>query len=157
MAPIPSTDPVAFACAVKRAFPAIPSREALAIAVHVCRRGRGRTSRTARGQTLALAAIMRAVENHVRHGHTPYDSRLRTHGDRARARAEIRDDLHAVLHAWRDPRPDATPVACRPCWQTRPRHLRTLEVEAELQSRKVNTVHATDAASPRAADASHAA
>jgi hypothetical protein len=126
-----SPNPVAFACAVKRAFPAIPSSEALAVAVHVVRAGRGRVSSTAKGQTLARQAIRRAVINHVRHSHTGYDALLRTHGDRMRARAEVRDVVAAVVHAWSDIRASGHAVCAR-CWQTKPRHLRSLERDAEL-------------------------
>ena len=138
-----SPDPVAFACAVKRAFPALPSAEALAIAVHVCRKGRGRTSSTARGQTLARAAITRAVTNHVRHSHTPYDRLLHLHGDRPRARAQVQLTVDGVLAAWSDIRGAGHP-ACSRCWQTTRHHLRTRECDAELAARaaQVAAIHA---------------
>ncbi len=135
MAPPPSNDPVAFACAVKRLFPASPSAEALAVAVFVCRRGRGRVSSTAIGQVLAREAIRRAVVAHVRHSHTPYDGLLRVHGDRALARAQVSEEIEEVLWAWSDVRRPAT-RACAPCWQTLPRHLRTIERELALRTRR---------------------
>lgn len=43
-------------------------------------------------QALRLAVIAR-----IRHEHTPSDQRLMEHGDRSRARAEVRAEIEQVL------------------------------------------------------------
>lgn len=113
-------DPVAFACAVKRHFPAIHSREALAIALHACRPGR--LGSTLGGRALNERVIYAAVENHVRHQHTSYDHLIHACGNKRIARSQIRGRLKAILRAWRREVPESlVPAAWIRCRHARQR------------------------------------
>src|SRR5436305_1460116 len=47
-----------------------------------------------------LEYLPRGDSAHVRHAHTDYDRLLNRFGDRGLARAEVRDDVEAVLEQW---------------------------------------------------------
>jgi hypothetical protein len=94
------------AAALRAQFPGCPAAEAAQIADWTCRKHSGRVGRSAAAKTLDPGALRLAAIAHIRHVHTDYDRRLGGHGDRLRARHEIRAALERVLGQWE--RPPAT-------------------------------------------------
>ncbi len=62
-----------------------------------CEKHSGRVGRSAAAKTLDPQALRLAVIARIRHEHTPSDQRLMEHGDRSRARAEVRAEIEQVL------------------------------------------------------------
>jgi hypothetical protein len=91
------------AAAIRVAYPGCPADRAAQIARHTTQRGSGRVGRTAAGRALDPAAIDLAVAAAVRHRDTRYDELLMTGTDRHTARATVRNDVAAILDAWRSP------------------------------------------------------
>jgi hypothetical protein len=83
-------------------FPRCPPPEAAAIAAHTAARGSGRVGRTSAGRKLEEQALAAAVTAAVRHKYTEYDTLLAAGVDRAVARQQVADRVHAILEAWRD-------------------------------------------------------
>jgi hypothetical protein len=86
-------------------FPACPTGEARAIAVHTAARGSGRVGRTADGRALREEAVTSAVIAAIRHRHTSYDKLLASGVDRGSARSEVRADVEQVMRRWRGSEP----------------------------------------------------
>jgi hypothetical protein len=82
-------------------FPRCPQAEAKSIAEHTAARGSGRVGRTAAGRDLEEGALTAAVAAAIRHNHTNYDALLASGPDRALARQQVADRLHAILTMWR--------------------------------------------------------
>jgi hypothetical protein len=93
----------AMADAIRALFPACPTKDAQAIAVHTATRGSGRVGRTAAGRELDPKALLLAVQAAVRHRHTDYDEMLGSGLDRELARARVRDRVEEILQTWRSP------------------------------------------------------
>lgn len=81
-------------------YPGCPATEAAHIAEWTCRKHSGRVGRSAAAKELDQQALRLAVIAHVRHEHTGYDELLMRHGDRQRARAEVRDEIERMLARW---------------------------------------------------------
>jgi hypothetical protein len=81
-------------------YPGCPAAEAAHIAEWTCRKHSGRVGRSAAAKELDQQALRLAVIAHVRHEHTGYDELLMRHGDRQRARAEVRDEIERKLACW---------------------------------------------------------
>lgn len=92
-----------FAAAIRGAYPGCPPDRAAQVARHTAARGSGRVGRTAAGRELDPAVIDLAVAAAVRHRDTRYDELLMAGTDRSTARATVRDEVTAVLDAWRSP------------------------------------------------------
>ncbi len=92
-----------FAATIRGAYPGCPPDRAAQIALHTAARGSGRVGRTAAGRELDPAVIDLAVAAAVRHHDTRYDELLMAGTDRHTARATVRDEVTAVLDAWRSP------------------------------------------------------
>jgi hypothetical protein len=90
-----------FATEVRRLFPGCPPERAEAIARHAGARPSGRIGRSAAGRALDAEAITLAVVASVRHLDTPYDALLMSGVARADARAQVIDQVGAVLDSWR--------------------------------------------------------
>ncbi len=88
------------ATAIRARFPGCPDDRAEAIARHAGTRGSGRIGRTSSGRALDPEAVRLAVIAAVRHTDTPYDELLMTGMPREIARAQVRDDIERILHAW---------------------------------------------------------
>lgn len=86
---------------VRRLFPGCPARRAEAIAQHAGARRSGRIGRSAAGRALDPEAVTLAVAASVRHIDTPYDALLMSGVARGDARAQVIDEVGAVLDAWR--------------------------------------------------------
>jgi len=89
-----------FARRIADRYPGCPADETRRIAEHACRKHSGRVGRTAEAKQFEPKAIDLAVTARVRHAHTRYDDLLAEGVFRDYARAEIRDELDAVLDAW---------------------------------------------------------
>ncbi len=87
-------------------FPRCPPEEARTIAEHAAQRGSGRIGRTAAGRRLEDESVRLAVIASVRHRHTNYDEILMESADRAWARAQVRNEIDAILRAWSLPERD---------------------------------------------------
>lgn len=86
---------------IRRLFPGCTPERAEAIAQHAGARRTGRIGRTAAGRALDPAAITLAVVASVRHLDTPYDALLMSGVARTDARAQVTDQIEAVLNSWR--------------------------------------------------------
>lgn len=99
---------------ILRRFPGCPAERAEAIATHTAVRGSGRVGRSAAGRALEEEVVARAVVASVRHEDTGYDELLMTGVTRDEARHRVRDEVDALLAAWRSgpgPATDRAPVA----------------------------------------------
>ena len=85
---------------ITRLFPGCPPERAQEIARHAATRGSGRVGRSAAGRALEPEALELAVTAAVRHEDTRYDALLMSGVERGQARAEVRDELTAVLDRW---------------------------------------------------------
>ena len=86
---------------IRRLFPGCPPARAEDIAQHAGTRRSGRIGRSAAGRALDPEAITLAVVASVRHLDTPYDALLMSGVARADARAQLIDQVGAVLDSWR--------------------------------------------------------
>jgi hypothetical protein len=86
---------------VRRLFPGCPPARAEAIARHAGARRSGRIGRSAAGRALDPEAVTLAVVASVRHLDTPYDALLMSGVARSDARAQVIDQVRAVLDSWR--------------------------------------------------------
>jgi hypothetical protein len=93
----------AFAAEVRRRYPAAPPGAEGAIAEHACQIHSGRIGRTAQAKDFDPTAVDLAVQAHVRHRYTPYDTLLGDGADRADARHIVRGDIETTLAEWRRP------------------------------------------------------
>ena len=71
------------------------------IAEHACLKYSGRVGRTAGAKSYEEEMVTLAVIAHVRHRETNYDSMLAKGWSRGEARAQVRDQVEAVLEEWR--------------------------------------------------------
>ena len=85
-------------------FPGCPVPERQDIAAHACQKYSGRVGRSAAAQRFDSEAIELAVRAHIRHCHTSYDRLLARGGDRADARAAVRDAVDEVFERWQRPK-----------------------------------------------------
>jgi hypothetical protein len=86
---------------IDKLFPGCPPARAEAIARHAAQPGSGRVGRSAAGRALDPQALELAVLASVRHHDTGYDELLMSGLDRTLARDHVRDQVNAVLDAWR--------------------------------------------------------
>jgi hypothetical protein len=89
-----------FAQRVRDLFPRCPDGRDLEIGEHACLKYSGRIGRSAGGKALDDEAIRLAVQAHVRHRETTYESLLAKGVDRLDARAQVRADVERVLERW---------------------------------------------------------
>ncbi len=86
---------------VRRLFPGCPPERAEVIERHTGARRTGRIGRSAAGRALDPVSITLAVVASVRHLDTPYDALLISGVARTDARAQVADQIEAVLDSWR--------------------------------------------------------
>ncbi|KAE8373114.1 hypothetical protein BDV26DRAFT_75270 [Aspergillus bertholletiae] len=79
-------------------FPLMPVESLEAVLNHAFLKGSGRVGRTATKSDERKADL--AVEAHIRHTHTPYESMLRTGTDREEARNAVWGLVKAIKAAW---------------------------------------------------------
>ena len=90
-----------FAGRVRELYPNTPKGRETKIAEHACRKYSGRVGRSAAAKTLDEDAVRLAVIAHIRHAETPYDDLLAGSVERGEARARVRDQVAAVVRAWK--------------------------------------------------------
>ncbi|KKA19796.1 hypothetical protein T310_6221 [Rasamsonia emersonii CBS 393.64] len=90
-------------------FPAMPEASLEAVLQHAFLKGSGRVGRSTT-QTDENKAIL-AVEAHIRHTHTPYESLLEAGLDRNEARDAVRDTVQAIKDQWAGKSDSATTQA----------------------------------------------
>ncbi len=90
----------AFAGRVRALYPACPKSREHVIAEHACQKYSGRVGRSASAKDLEEHAVRLAVEAHVRHAETRYDTLLAGGTGRQKVRTEVRGELDAVLAKW---------------------------------------------------------
>ncbi|UCG42884.1 MAG: DUF2293 domain-containing protein, partial [candidate division WOR-3 bacterium] len=78
-----------FTTAVRRLFPGCPAGTAEKVAEHACLKYSGRVGRSAAARKLDPEAVFLAVQAHVRHRNTGYDTLLMQGHNRADARFEV--------------------------------------------------------------------
>jgi len=89
-----------FAARVRDLYPNSPEGRETEIAEHACRKYSGRVGRSSAAKALDEQAIRLAVVAHIRHAETPYDELLLGGYDRRDARAQVGDQVSAVLQDW---------------------------------------------------------
>jgi len=91
----------AFAVQVRRQYPRCPQDREHEIARHACAKYSGRVGRSSAAKAFDDAAILLAVQAHVRHRETEYDRLLSRGIERHEARATVGDELRRVIAEWR--------------------------------------------------------
>jgi hypothetical protein len=89
-----------FAKRIREIFPGCPAGRELQIAEHACRKYSGRVGRSAAAKSFDETAVLLAVAAHIRHRETNYDELLAIEWDRADARAQVKQQVDAVLGRW---------------------------------------------------------
>ncbi len=92
-----------FGRCVAQRYPECPPDEARRIAEHACRKFSGRVGRSEAARRFDPEAIDLAVIARIRHAHTGYDDLLALGAFRDEARAQVKDDIEAVLDRWEGP------------------------------------------------------
>ena len=88
---------------VVQRYSGCPPDEARRIAEHACRKFSGRVGRSEAARRFDPGAIDLAVIARIRHAHTKYDDLLAQGMFRDEARAQVLDDIEAVLGLWKRP------------------------------------------------------
>jgi hypothetical protein len=89
-----------FAARVRELYPGCPPGRATDIAEHACLKYSGRVGRSAAAKDLDADAVRLAVNAHVRHAETNYDTLLARGFDRWDARAQVGEEVDRVLAQW---------------------------------------------------------
>ena len=89
-----------FAKRIRDLFPGGPRNREQVIAEHACLKYSGRVSRSAGAKSLEEKMVTLAVQSHIRHRETNYDSLLSHGWHRNEARAQVSDRVEAVLVSW---------------------------------------------------------
>ncbi len=90
-----------FAKRVRELFPKCPVKREFSIAKHACLKYSGRIGRSANAKNFDENAVHLAVQAHIRHTETEYDSLLMKGCDRSDARGIIQATVDSVLLKWR--------------------------------------------------------
>lgn len=90
-----------FAKAIKQRYPSIPKGRELAIAKHACEKYSGRVGRSASAKQFDGDMIDRAVEAHIRHHETSYDSEFGKGKAKRVIRSKIKPVVVKYLSDWR--------------------------------------------------------
>lgn len=93
-------------------FPLMPEESLEVILGHSFLKGSGRVGRTSTTTDKRKASL--AVEAHIRHKHTPYESLLASGTDRKEARESVWPSVQAIKKAWEgDPEPEVVDLTLR--------------------------------------------
>ena len=91
----------AFSLAIRDRYPNCPKNREVAIAKHACEKYSGRVGRTANAKQFDGEMIDLAVEAHIRHKETNYDSQFNTGKTKRVIRSSVKQDITKVLQKWR--------------------------------------------------------
>ncbi|WP_158447945.1 DUF2293 domain-containing protein [Aquimarina longa] len=92
---------ITFAKAIRKRYPNCPVKREFAIAAHACEKYSGRVGRTADAKQFDSKMIDLAVEAHIRHAETDYDTRFRQGKGKREIRSEVKYDINHILRQWR--------------------------------------------------------
>jgi hypothetical protein len=90
----------AFSIAIRKRYPNCPKNREVAIAEHACEKHSGRVGRTANAKQFDANMIDLAVEAHIRHKETDYDSQFKTGKTKRVIRSAVRQDIETMLKKW---------------------------------------------------------
>lgn len=90
-----------FSKAIRERYPNCPKNREVAIATHACEKYSGRVGRTAKAKEFDAAMIDLAVEAHIRHQETNYDSQFGQGKRKRQIRSEVKQDITLILRKWR--------------------------------------------------------
>ncbi len=90
-----------FSVAIRKRYPNCPRNRDVEIATHACEKYSGRVGRTAKAKEFDAAMIDLAVEAHIRHAETNYDSQFGKGKAKRQIRSDVKQDIKAVLYKWR--------------------------------------------------------
>ena len=91
---------VEFSIAIRNRYPHCPKNREVAIAKHACEKYSGRVGRTANAKQFDGDMIDLAVEAHIRHKETNYDSQFNKGKTKRAIRSLVKEDITKVLHKW---------------------------------------------------------
>ncbi|UTW66384.1 DUF2293 domain-containing protein [bacterium SCSIO 12643] len=90
-----------FSKAIRNRYPNCPKGREEAIAQHACEKYSGRVGRTADAKQFDAKMIDLAVEAHIRHAETDYDSQFNKGKTKRMIRSEVKSDITSILRRWR--------------------------------------------------------
>ncbi|MFT5822382.1 MAG: hypothetical protein ACI8ZM_003638 [Crocinitomix sp.] len=90
-----------FALAIRSFYPSCPVRREFDIAKHACEKHSGRVGRTANAKKFDKHMIDLAVEAHIRHIETNYDSQFGKGKRKREIRSDIKFDVSRTMMKWR--------------------------------------------------------
>jgi hypothetical protein len=89
-----------FSVAIRKRYPNCPKNREVAIAKHACEKYSGRVGRTANAKQFDGEMIDLAVEAHIRHKETNYDSQFNKGVTKRTIRSNVKQDITKVLRKW---------------------------------------------------------
>jgi len=89
-----------FSKAIRALYPNCPKNREVEIATHACEKYSGRVGRTAKAKEFDKKMIDLAVEAHIRHQETNYDSQFGKGKAKRQIRSDVKQDIKAVLYKW---------------------------------------------------------
>lgn len=92
-----------FSKAIRKLYPSCPKNREVAIAKHACEKYSGRVGRSANAKQFDKAMIDLAVEAHIRHKETNYDSQFNKGITKRNIRSNVKQDIIKILQKWRRP------------------------------------------------------
>ncbi len=90
-----------FSRAIRARYPYCPEKREYEIAIHACEKYSGRVGRTASAKEFDAKMIDLAVEAHIRHIETDYDTKFGKGKGKKEIRSEVKSDITYVLQKWR--------------------------------------------------------
>lgn len=91
----------AFGLAIRAYFPRCPHKREFAIAAHACEKHSGRVGRTANAKQFDPQMIERAVEAHIRHVETDYDTQFGKGKGKREIRADLSYSIKSIMRSWK--------------------------------------------------------
>jgi len=91
----------AFAKAIRNYYPNCPPNREFEIAHHACEKYSGRVGRTAYAKIFDIKMIDLAVEAHIRHTETNYDTQFGKGKRKKEIRYEVKDSVKWIMSSWK--------------------------------------------------------
>ena len=89
-----------FSKAIRGFYPNCPKSREEAIAKHACEKYSGRVGRSAKAKKFDKVMIDFAVEAHIRHKETNYDSQFGIGKTKRAIRSDVKQDIASILRKW---------------------------------------------------------
>jgi len=90
-----------FSIAIKNRYPFCPTNREVEIAQHACLKHSGRVGRTANAKQFDIKMIDLAVEAHIRHAETNYDTQFGKGKGKREIRSNLKYDILKIMGNWR--------------------------------------------------------